>query len=359
MYFMNLIRALLQVDKDNFYVIFANGLLPIELKAPNLLVIRVGLGGTKKVIGPFVQQLVIPVLTLRYRLDVIHSLFSSSIISSAGRCKKAVTVHDMVVYFRKEWWPKANSWPDRYYRTLLPVMLKRADGIIAVSEFTKSETIRYCKIEPGRISVVYEGPGVHEDGDQPKSSHPENYFLTISSDRPQKNLVKYIEAISLLPSSTKKAFQFIICGMIGVQSKGIRIGQDKLNRIIEEYNVEKSVVVKGFVSQDDLVSLYRNAFAVVFPSVYEGFGLPVLEAFHYERPLICSDAASLKEVGGDAPLYFDPNNPHEMASKIQEMVTGRVSRNAMIDKGKERLKTFSWHKCALETVAFYKALCTS
>ena len=359
LYFLNLLKHILEIDKSNYYFVIANSKLRLGFTAENMRILNVELDPEKKALRPVVQNIIVPFLIRKYKMDIIHSPFTASVVGPTGRCKKVVTVHDMVVFFRKKRWPAAKSMPDKYYRTMFPLMLRLADGIIAVSQFTKDEIVKYCGVDPNYITVIHEGPGIYGNPRQVTKNGPEKYFLTVASDRPQKNLPNYIKGISLVPPKVLESYHFIICGMICKKSTGIRVGEDMLQSLVKEYGLENSVSIRGYVSAEELRALYEGAFAVVFPSVYEGFGLPVLEAFYYEKPLLCSETASLKEIGGDAGLYFDPNNPADIAFKIQEAVSNEFSANKIVEAGRRRLSEFSWTKCARETVAVYELVNTS
>ena len=172
---------------------------------------------------------------------------------------------------------------------------------------------------------------------------PDKYILYAGSNKPHKNLKGLLQAWKLLRSRG---------GATGVKLAIAGVWLEE--HALPEKDLE-DVVVLGRVSDDALRGLYSGALAFVFPTFYEGFGLPVLEAMACDTPVLCSNRASLPEVAGDAALYFDPNNPAEMAERIDEVVESKDKRSQLRNKGRLRLAELTWDRCAACTLEIYRS----
>jgi glycosyltransferase involved in cell wall biosynthesis len=219
-----------------------------------------------------------------------------------------------------------------------------AKKIFTISESSKSDIIKEYQVLPEQVVVTY--PGI-------KSSLPmkelkkqfklsENYVLFVGTLQPRKNIVRLIEAFSKIKNQ-KKDLQLVIVGKKGWQYEEILAAPEK-------FHVLEKVKFLDFVSDEDLPSLYTNALCYVLPSLYEGFGLPVLEAMQYNCPVITSNVSSLPEAGGDAALYVDPTNVSDIADKMSSLLTNDELRKELIAKGQKQIKKFSWEKTAKETL---------
>jgi glycosyltransferase involved in cell wall biosynthesis len=230
-----------------------------------------------------------------------------------------------------------------WYQFLLPILGKVAGKIITISSFSKAELIRYCKIAPEKIIPILLGVESLSDSVTDTSflaTHGLNnapYVLAVSSMNPNKNFTGLASAITLLGDVK---FKVVIAG--GANSKVFGGRSASLPNFVTQV---------GYVSDDELKLLYKYAACFVYPSFYEGFGLPPLEAMAAGCPVIVSNAASLPEVCGDAALYCEPNNPSDIAEKIQRLMSDKSLRNELREKGFEHVKQFTWDKCAKETWA--------
>lgn len=232
---------------------------------------------------------------------------------------------------------------------------RKAKKIFTISEFSRNDIIKTYHIDKENVVVTY--PGVKQmeglntniktmiDLNE-KFGIKGNYILFVGTLQPRKNLERLIKAFSLL---VKKNIELVVVGKRGWLYEDILKAPRK-------YNVEERVKFLDFVEDKDLPSLYGNATCFVLPSLYEGFGLPVLEAMKYGCPVLTSNTSSLPEAGGDAALYFDPENTEEMAKKIDEVLSDEKLRSEMVKKGYEQVKKFSWDKTAKKTLQVLKEL---
>ena len=227
--------------------------------------------------------------------------------------------------------------------------IKRAKAVITISESSKNAIIEEYKLASDKVHVVY--PGIKElinnreinmTDLQKKYGIKKNFILFVGTIQPRKNIARMVEAISQIPE-----LELIVVGKKGWQYEGILDSPRK-------FGVENRVKFLEFVPDEELSELYKNAICFVLPSLYEGFGLPILEAMKYGCPVVTSNTSSLPEAGGDAALYFDPEDSSDIAEKIKKLLSDDKFREDMIEKGYKQAKKFSWEKAAKEALHVLK-----
>jgi glycosyltransferase involved in cell wall biosynthesis len=246
-----------------------------------------------------------------------------------------LTIHDAAVFA----YPAAFSFSFRLlYKVIQRVLGVLAERIVTVSEFSKTQLMSYYHIQEKKIKVVSLGKEhmvALESDERILARHqllPKRYLLAVSSMNPSKNFLNMVRAIELLKDVD---YEIVIAG--GTNAK-----------VFSETHLIHSDKVKlvGYVTDSELKALYYNAACFIYPSFYEGFGLPPLEAMACGSPVIVSLAASLPEVCGDASLYCNPHSPEDIAQQIERMMNNTSLRESMIIKGLERVKQFTWKNCA-------------
>lgn len=259
------------------------------------------------------------------------------------RRRQAVTLHDAAVY----------SVPDTYsaafkmwYKLMFRTLGKTAPLILTCSANSKNELIRHCGIREDKIRVVYHGKEhVLQSGTAPdypaRQGLDRPFVLAVSSRSPNKNFGSIVRAAEMIGD---QGFDFVIAG--GTNPKIFKS---------EDTELGENVRHVGYVEDDELHTLYEKASCFVFPSFYEGFGFPPLEAMACGCPVVVSDTASLPEVCGDAVLYCDPSRPEDIAAKIAEVMRDPALQADMRARGLAQASKFSWEKCAYETLAEVKA----
>ena len=253
-----------------------------------------------------------------------------------------VTIHDLSFHYYPNDFLKRDLFK---LKNWTKYSVKNAKKIIAVSQSTKQDLIRFYDISEDKIQVIYNGFEKNITNSQLDTKviqkiKKQSYILYVGTLQPRKNLERLIEAFSLVKN---KNLDLVIVGKRGWMFEEILEAPKK-------YGVSGRVKFLDSVSDEELPNLYRNALCFILPSLYEGFGLPILEAMKYGCPVLASNVSSLPEAGGDAALYFDPENTGDIARSLESIIQNSELRKDLIKKGYQQVKKFSWEKSAKETL---------
>jgi len=255
-----------------------------------------------------------------------------------------ITIHDLsYIYFPGDFLKK-----DLYQlRNWTQYSIHKAKKIIAVSKTTKNDIMKAYQIPEERVEVVYNGYEkelkIKNLESKIKIDTKNPYILYVGTLQPRKNIVTLIQAFAKFKDSYPE-FKLIVAGKKGWLFESIF-------DFVSELGLNNDIYFSDYVTDQQLAFLYKNAFCFVLPSLYEGFGIPILEAMSFGCPVISSFASSLPEVGGDACLYFDPQGVDDLVEKIKQIKNDTKLRADLIQKGKKRVKEFSWEKCGEETLS--------
>jgi len=268
-----------------------------------------------------------------------------------GGIPTVLTVHDLVFERYPEYHKPLNYW---FLRVTMPLFCRRATAIIAVSESTKRDLVTYYGVPEAKITVIPEAaaPGFGpQDPDRvaavrKKLGLPDRYVLTVGTIEPRKNLGRLLESVGPLLSER------LIDGLVIVGAKGWLY--EAFFEALERCAWRDRVILPGFVPEEDLPSVYAGASVTAVPSLYEGFGLPVLEAMACGSPVCASEVASLPEVGGDAAAYFPPADTRAMTCCLRRVLADASLRQEMVQSGLRRAALFSWERTARETMDLYE-----
>jgi glycosyltransferase involved in cell wall biosynthesis len=351
-YTQNLVKNLLRIDRKNEYVFFGSSLRQKKSIADFCESVDSGSKSNVFPLPPIFLELLwnkwhkIPVERFTGPLDIFHT---SDWLEPPSRCPKVTTIHDLAILkYPETFMPKGKHDIVENQKRKLEWVKKEARLVIAVSENTKKDIVELLGIPAKKIRVIYEAPG--EEFYPREKEEIENvrqkyqitgdYILAVGTREPRKNLERTIRAMSSLTGVTPvKGLPLVIVGKFGWGGE-------------EKFKVQRSKFkVLGYVPQGDLPALYSGASCFVYPSLYEGFGLPVLEAMACGCPVVNSRVSSLPEIAGEAAVLVDPLEVDDIARGIKEAI-GR--REEMVKKGLKRVKLFSWEKCARETLEVYK-----
>jgi glycosyltransferase involved in cell wall biosynthesis len=286
--------------------------------------------------------------------------------------KFVVTIHDLILtHFPTRRATTLNPIVYRFknfaYRLVISRAVKRAKKIITVSEFTKQDIVKQFGVKEEKIVVTYEGVANLAKGRDSlfvakldnqeildQFHIPKNFLLYVGNAYPHKNLEMLLEVFADL----RLKYPDLRLVLVGKEDFFYNRVQDKARalNIWQQGNINSPVIFPGYVSDAQLEIFYQEARVYVFPSLYEGFGLPPLEAMARQCPVASSDRASLPEILGEAALYFNPEDKNEMVEKIGRLLDDQELRQSLINKGLERVKKFSWWECANETLNVYKQI---
>ncbi|MHB9112510.1 MAG: glycosyltransferase family 4 protein [Thermoleophilia bacterium] len=261
-----------------------------------------------------------------------------------------VTIHDLSFLLFPEYFSRSFG---VYYRNIIPKIVEQAVAVITDSESSREDLIVHLGVAPEKVTAVHLGVSADfrrrvrkDDLETVRRRHglPPKFFLSVSSLEPRKNLVNLVKAYRLLPEEVTAEHKLVLVGA------GNRLFSDPgLAKVIEPLQ-SGLVVAPGYIPEKDLPFVYRMATALVFPSLYEGFGLPVLEAMAASTPVITSNRSSLPEVAGTAAALIDPEKVEEIAAAMELLAVDSGTRNLLIERGKKRAGSFTWEKTAAETL---------
>lgn len=338
-YSYQLLMHLSRIDKKNSYIVYVRPEIDLPQKWPSNFTF-------KRINWPRLwTQVGLALSTFTDNLDVFfvpaHTL---PIIRKPG-LKTVVTVHDL----GSEYLPSMHQLKQRLYLSYMQKhQLKSATKLIAVSKATKEDLVKRIGIDPSKVEVVYEGFDknlfIPTKNDRLVNSLMP-YFLFVGTVQPRKNLERLIIAFSQLMT---KDLRLIIVGQRGWLS-------DEIYKLPKQLGIEDKVKFLGYVPDKDMPVLYSRAIALVFPSLFEGFGLPILEAQACGCPVLTSNISSMPEVAGKGAVYIDPYSIDDIV-KGMERVKREGERVKLIQAGFENVKRFSWEKCVRETLKVLEAV---
>lgn len=277
-------------------------------------------------------------------LELFHGLNQK--LPKALACPMVATFHDLFVMTGEYSTPEFRQ----RFRRLAKETAERADHIIAVSRFTAQQVVDLLAVPPEKVTAIHHGvetaqppesERVHEVVTRLGIARP--FLLSIGAIQKRKNLIRMIEAFEALDADV----DLVLAGPDG-------FGSAEITSRIESSTLRNRIHRTGFVSNDTQAALYAQARALVFPSLDEGFGLPVLEAFAAGLPVVTSNVSALPEVAGDAALLVDPSDVSSIAAAMQQVIEDSELRRSLIEKGTARAKLFTWERAARETFAVYE-----
>lgn len=349
-YAENLIRALAATDAENMYQLLYQYVRPARREpflpgAPNFRLLRrrmpYFLADLLFNPGGFVGDGFVG------RADVFHAL--RGFLPRCRRVKTVWTLYDLAFKVNPEWFtPETSAGLEKVTRR----NLDRADHVITISEHTRDDLVRFYDFPAERITPILLGVPRHalepDDEDEILSAHPDApmpYFLFVGTLEPRKNVVRLVEAFSRLDTP----HALVLVGAQGWLSEPVFAAIAASPR-------RDKILWRNYCSAAELERLYRHAEVFVYPSLYEGFGLPVLEAMAHGCPVITARTSSLPEVGGDAVVYVDPEDTADLADEMKTLATNESIRQSLAEKGKARAAQFSWQETAQKTRATYSSI---
>ncbi|MBL7204396.1 MAG: glycosyltransferase family 4 protein [Desulfobacteraceae bacterium] len=348
-YLKHLLDEIQKIDHQNDYYLISNGPIDYDLNNPRWSKVAGRLN--RKLLSTLWMQVNVPIIAAKMNFDLFWgSRHHLPLLLSPG-IKTVVTVHDVV----NRLYPGTMALPNLLVeRSLMKLSLKRAGAIIADSRSTAADIKNKLGINTNKIDTIHLGTPVFprepkRDLEQ-RNSIPSKYFLFVGSLDPRKNFERIFKAFERL-KPLSQGLHLVIVGGEGWKNK-------KFLKMIRTHPLKTHIHITGYLLRDRLVSYYENAICLMFPSLYEGFGLPILEGMSCGTPVITSDTSSMPEIAGDAALLVDPYDIGAIADAMNSLMRDNQLRERLIIRGFERVKQFSWRKSAEQTLRVFNTLGT-
>ncbi len=354
-----LVHALVPLTKKDQLVLFFDHRMPHNDMMKNLAaqshvkIVRFPFSQYKRYL-PFGYSHIVVAETLRtHHLDVFHS--PAYIIPYQYRKPSVITIHDLAIYRHPEWFPPKQKFSTSF---LVPSSVKRASKIIAVSRATSKMVQDSFGVASRDIAVIYEGMPKARPLSKAKRQQTLNtfsihqrFFFYIGTIEPRKNLESLVKAFDQFLEShpRHRDIQLVLAG-----NKGWK--HDRIFRSIARARWSMNIRYLGYISAEEKTALMQSCMAFTFPSLWEGFGLPVLEAAAMGVPVLTSKVSSLPEVAGDGALYVNPRSIPSIQRGLSTLASDGRKRISLGKKGKEHAKQFSWERCAKETYGIYRQI---
>lgn len=291
----------------------------------------------------------------KHPVDIYHTQYITPWFVPR-RIKIVTIIHDISFNF----FCRFIKWSDLLFlKMLIPISLKRADAIVAVSEFTKKEIVSYYNVDPKKIYVAYNSIAdefltlaSEEKKAEARKKYglPEKYILYVGTLQPRKNIPHLIEAFARI-SDRLPEMKLVIGG-----NRNAHNFDKRIDKKIEKLKIGEKIVFAGYIDDEDKSAVFAAAHVFAFPSLYEGFGIPVLEAMSQQVPVLASDIAPLREVGADGALYGSCENLDNFAEMLYNSCADNQLRSRLILAGTKQARIYSWKKTAEKTIAIYSTL---
>jgi len=347
-YIQNLVKYLLEMDKQNQYFLFFNHRDIENYSYPKEQVMKLINNSPKYSIR---EHFSLSHQAKKYDIQLFHEPHYT--LPYFLECKKVVSIHDLIHLKFPQNLPAKKAYI--YAKFMIGQAVKKSDKILAGSENTKNDVMEIFKTNQRKIEVIYYG--VDEifkpindqnvlENFRNKYKLPDKYILYSGSVRKHKNLENALKAYAMLKD---KSYDLVLAG-VGLQNQKV------LEPMLKELKITEKVKIIPFLDYAELALLYNSAAVLFFPTLYEGFGLPVLEAMACGIPVVSSNNSSIAEVSGDAAVLVYPANLKEMAEALEKVLAETSLRQRMISLGLERAKIFTWKKTAEKTLRIYQEL---
>jgi glycosyltransferase involved in cell wall biosynthesis len=304
----------------------------------NVIPVVAGPAARHPVLWKWWYDVKVPAVLKKYKADVFVS--ADCFCSLKTKTPQCLVMHDLSFLHYPSFIRKSHL---LYLKRYTPRFLKKATSIATVSVFSKKDIIASYKIKPDKIDIVYSaskdifGPINEQEKEAIREKYTDGhqFFLYTGAIHPRKNLMNLLKAFSLFKKRQQNNWKLVLAGRLAW----------KYNRFLESlktYKYRDDVILTGYVEETELVKITGAAYAMVYPSLWEGFGVPVLEAMKCNVPVITSADSAMQEIAGDAALYADPVNQQDIADKMMMVYKDESLRSRLIEKGKERVKIYSW-----------------
>jgi len=352
-YMINILRRLPDLAPDDQFVFFVNRADwdLFDFAHPRVEIHISPNWSAHPLVNIFWHLLWLPLLLKSHRCDLVFLPAGNRRLAWWYGVPSLATVHDLSQLHIPQKYDPLRMY---YLKRVLPRMMRRLTRVIAVSDSTRRDLENYAKVPRGRIVIIPNGTDLSRFSPRDREAAkaqlcarlglPRDFLLYIARlEHPGKNHVRLLEAFSQLQGLTHRPYKLVLVG-------GRWNGAEVIESKVKELGMEKQVIFPGFVPDETLPLLYAAADLLVFPSLYEGFGIPLLEAMASGTPVCASNISSIPEVVGDAGLLFDPMEPTAIAEAMHRMLEDQALRNRLIARGLARAKNFTWDRSAAMVV---------
>ncbi|MBU3100730.1 MULTISPECIES: glycosyltransferase family 4 protein [Clostridium] len=349
-YTENILKNLINIDSVNNYHVFWSGNNFESIKKENCKIIM-----TSKKHQRFFEDYYFPENISKENIDIYHMPQNGIGFSQAISCKKVVTIHDLIPYVMPE--TVGRGYLLKFLKEM-PIIVGNSDGIITVSEFSKRDILKYFPIDESKIFVTPLAADakytpldkLHCKNFLEKAYNLNNPFiLYLGGFSERKNVASAITAFSKVYKDLSENYNLVIVG-------DYRDSGQKLMKLTNELNMQSHVIFAGFVPEEHLPLFYNSCDAIIYPSFYEGFGLPPLEAMNCGTPVIASNLTSIPEVVGDTGILINPYDIKDISLAIGTLLSSENLRSELSAKALLRAKQFSWQNTASRTLKVYESV---
>ncbi len=349
-YVRNRVKCLAGMGDGNTYVVFVNreSAGVFDDVGPRVKIVLCSLRASSRPLRILWEQVVLPFQTLRHKIDI---LFSAGMTSPfVCPVPSVVAIFDLQHVLQPENFPR---WYLPFVKWIIYLSAKLADGVVTISQKVRDDIVKFYRIPSGDIAVTYLAadhdtffPRDTKEVEEVRTKYglPERFILYAAASLPHKNHALLFEALRMLKERGGRTRLVLI----GARDKGY----DAIAEMIEKTGLQTDVVFTGWLPFEDIAPIYCASDALVFPSLNEGFGMPVIEAMACGVPVVCSNIEPLPEVAGDAAYFIDPYDPSSIAEGISKVISDRNLRRDLIEKGFRRAAAFTWENTALKTLEF-------
>lgn len=360
-YTEKLLTNLAEVDTQNEYLLFYNifqknneSRLKEKFYAPNFEIRSFNF--PNKLFNASLNYIHYPQLDKLLKGTDLFFVPNLTFLALSASTKKVITLHDLSFLLYPKFYSVKGRW---WHQTINPQkIVKKFDKIIAVSESTKNDVINLLNIDPNKISAIYSGIDAKEyqlsNAEKEKEivkkyQLPDEFILSLSAIEPRKNIDSLVSAFKLFQKHNPNSHHLVIVGGLREKAKDFR-------SLYQDSEFKDRIHFIGYVPNEEKPYLYRLADLFVYPSFYEGFGFPPLEAMASSTPVIASCSSSLSEVCDDAVVLIDPYNIKELAVAIDQVITNDELSHNLVEKGLKQVQKFPWQKTAQNTLNLFKSL---
>ena len=355
-YSLNLVNELVRLDPSVDFILYishpdAEDILP---KLPNVTIRRL-----KMPFYPLWENIALPMATWIDRIDILHCLGNTAPFFRPKKVKLVLTLMDVMFLLSGEFIPKPVTRYQKYGRlysaVIVPPVARSADGILTSSEFSRQDILRMIpKLDATRVSVsyfscdkIFSNFNVKTPRDDLREILDFPYILCLGADDPRKNTLRLVDAYLRMINDFGVHSKLVICGYKNWENS-------EAYQSVKNAGAFDKVIFLSYVDINDLALLYTKAMVFVYPSLYEGFGIPILEALSSGCPVIASNTTGVPEAGGNAVLYVDPLNEIQIAQTLFRVLNDVNLRNSLKELGYARASQFSWARTAQQTLSIYE-----